>query len=580
MTVDPDIDGRREATRLMRRTRALAPLAVVILTVGAFALISLVARRADTARRDQLRAASVTLALDNLQSAPFKADPAAGGSPLRIRRVISHDETTIARGLTPADPDVPTAVVHAARQRLAEIIPVVTTIYDAATGKGGLAARAATTPIAQEQLTTRSAALSHELAIITRDDARTARRARRDTDLGTAAALALLLTVFLVFYVRSVRARRQVGRLAGENERLLQASRREAITDALTGLENRRALESDLAAGCAEPVAPGNPELLMAIFDLDGFKQYNDTYGHEAGDVLLRRLGGHLAAVARPQASAYRMGGDEFCLLVRCGPSAAEAILSRAAEALSDSGDEWHIGCSYGAAWVPSEAANPSDALRLADQRMYADKRSRASASRQLTDVLLAVISEQDAHDDRRITEVSRLATRVARELGQPEPETERIRVAATLHDIGNAAIPRTILDKPGPLTRAEWAFVRCHTAIGERFLLAAPALAATAPLVRSSHERVDGAGYPDGLCADAIPLGARIIAVCDAYAAMTSDRPHRTAETAAYALQELQRCRGSQFDAAVVDAFCRVVDGDEPAVPRQPLGSRRRNRG
>ncbi len=211
---------------------------------------------------------------------------------------------------------------------------------------------------------------------------------------------------------------------------------------------------------------------------------------------------------------------------------------------------------------------------------MYANKRSRASASRQLTDVLIAVISEQDAHDDRRVTEVSRLAARVARELGQPDDEIERIRVASTLHDIGNAAIPRTILDKPGPLTRAEWAFVRCHTVIGERFLLAAPALAATAPLVRSSHERVDGTGYPDRLAADAIPLGARIIAVCDAYAAMTSERPHRKAGTAAYALQELQRCRGTQFDAEVVDAFCRVVEGDEPAAEHEAPISRRVNRG
>ncbi len=343
----------------MRRTRLLAPLVVVILTVGAFALIAAVGRRADTARRDQLRAASVTLALDNLQSAPFKADPAAGGSPLKIRRVIADDETTIAQGLSPADPDVPAAVVRAARQRLTEIIPIVASIYDAATAKGGLSARAGTTPVAQEQLTTRSASLSHELAIITRDDARAARRARLDTELATAATLGLLLTVFMVFYVRSVRARLQVERLAGENLRLLQASREEASTDALTSLGNRRALEAALTAAYDQAAAPGEPELLMAIFDLDGFKQYNDSYGHEAGDGLLRRLGTRLAAVARPHGSAYRMGGDEFCLLVRCGPSAAEGILASAAATAATGGTSAAPTARRGSRPKPTAPATP-----------------------------------------------------------------------------------------------------------------------------------------------------------------------------------------------------------------------------
>jgi HD-GYP domain-containing protein (c-di-GMP phosphodiesterase class II) len=130
------------------------------------------------------------------------------------------------------------------------------------------------------------------------------------------------------------------------------------------------------------------------------------------------------------------------------------------------------------------------------------------------------------------------------------------VRQAAALHDIGKAAVPDAILNKPGPLSEDEWVFMRRHTVIGERIMQAAPALAAAAPLVRSSHERFDGAGYPDALAGREIPLGASVIAVCDAYDAMVSDRPYRAALTHAEALAELQRCAGTQFDPAVVRAF------------------------
>jgi HD-GYP domain-containing protein (c-di-GMP phosphodiesterase class II) len=131
---------------------------------------------------------------------------------------------------------------------------------------------------------------------------------------------------------------------------------------------------------------------------------------------------------------------------------------------------------------------------------------------------------------------------------------------AASLHDIGKAAIPDSILDKPGPLNGEEWAFMRTHTVIGERILTAAPALIEAARLVRSSHERWDGSGYPDGLAGQMIPLGARIISVCDAYDAMASDRPYRSRMSPEVALEELRRCAGSQFDPVVVAALAAVL--------------------
>jgi two-component system, cell cycle response regulator len=132
---------------------------------------------------------------------------------------------------------------------------------------------------------------------------------------------------------------------------------------------------------------------------------------------------------------------------------------------------------------------------------------------------------------------------------------------AAELHDLGKIGIPDEILDKPGPLDEVEWSFMRRHTTIGERILMAAPALRLVARLVRSSHERWDGRGYPDGLAGERIPLGARVVCVCDAFHAMTSDRSSRRAMSRSDALAELRRCAGTQFDPAVVDAFCRVLE-------------------
>jgi two-component system cell cycle response regulator len=297
------------------------------------------------------------------------------------------------------------------------------------------------------------------------------------------------------------------------------------------------------------------------MFDLNGFKQYNDTFGHGAGDALLARLGKRLAVVVEPSGSAYRMGGDEFCVLARRTADAGEGLLVAAASALADAGEGWSIDCSYGATWIPSEANAPSDALRKADRRMYAHKTSRSSASRQLTDVLVQVLSEQDTSLDAHADHVAELASRVAEALGQPDHEVYRVGLAAQLHDIGETAIPGTVRNRPGPLDARDWEFMHRHTLIGERIVLAAPALASTAPLIRSSHERIDGHGYPDGLIGEQIPIGARIIAVCDAFDAMTSDRPYRAATTSEAALAELARCAGTQFDADVVQAFSAITD-------------------
>ena len=331
-----------------------------------------------------------------------------------------------------------------------------------------------------------------------------------------------------------------------ENMTMLRASRIEATTDALTGLGNRRKLLEDLAA--AERGS-------LVLLDLDGFKGYNDAYGHLAGDALLARLGRRLAAVAGDAANAYRLGGDEFCVLTRDGRSAEEHA-TEAAAALCERGDGFSIASSYGTASMPDEAREPTEALRIADRRMYAQKHGReSSAGRQSRNVLLSALGERSPDLVDHVADVAELAVDTARLLGLPEHDVDQIRQAAELHDIGKVAIPDAILAKAGPLDDEEWAFIRQHTVIGERIVGAAPALANVARLVRSTHERWDGAGYPDGLKGEEIPVGSRVVAVCDAVAAMVSDRPYRLAIGLPGALEELRRCAGTQFDPSVVAA-------------------------
>jgi two-component system cell cycle response regulator len=346
-----------------------------------------------------------------------------------------------------------------------------------------------------------------------------------------------------------------------ENLHMLAHTRRAAFTDSLTGLANRRRLMEDLGDEL-ENGSGGGPRVLV-LFDLDGFKQYNDSYGHPAGDELLARLGRNLAEAIRPYGRAYRLGGDEFCALLSIRAPGPDAIVASASAALSERGEGFAIASSYGMVTLPQEAADAASALLMADRRMYAQKDGRrVSARRQSRDVLLRMLRERQPELHEHLRDVTELALSVGHRLGMSSEQLDELARAAELHDVGKMAIPDAILGKPGPLSEEEWSFMRRHTVIGERILDAAPALRPVAALVRSSHERYDGAGYPDGLAGEEIPLGARIVAVCDAYHAMTSHRPYRAARGHEEALEELRRCAGGQFDPSVVEAFGLTVEG------------------
>jgi diguanylate cyclase (GGDEF)-like protein len=348
-----------------------------------------------------------------------------------------------------------------------------------------------------------------------------------------------------------------------ENVAMLRHSRSEALADPLTGLGNRRALTRRLERffGAGEP-----DERLLVLFDLDGFKAYNDRFGHPAGDALLMRLTEGLSLSVGPGGEAFRMGGDEFCALVPASRDEREAAVARLAASLSESGDGFAVSCSYGAIALPGEAHSPSEALRIVDRRMYAHKQAgRMSAERQARDVLLHAMREGAHGLHAHGMAVAELGERMARALGLSTGQVCEVRQAAELHDVGKLAVPDRVLNTPGPLGHGDWALVHQHAGVGERIIAAAPALGHLALLVRHCHERWDGAGYPDGLSGEEIPLGARIIAVADAYETLTTVQPYRAAADPAVAVRELRRNAGRQFDPAVVAALVAVLD-DEPA--------------
>jgi two-component system cell cycle response regulator len=358
-----------------------------------------------------------------------------------------------------------------------------------------------------------------------------------------------------------------------ENRGLLGESRQQATTDPLTGLPNRRKLKRDLSY----VLAVNDAEHAFVMLDLNGFKAYNDSFGHAAGDMLLARLGASLAAAVRGRGEAYRLGGDEFCVLAPCVERDTGLLSASCARALATGGEGFAITAAHGAVSLPSESQDASSALALADARMYQNKATagRPQAANELAHVLAAVLEERAPALVSRDKTVCGLAVATGVQLGLSDDELDALRHAATLHDIGKMAIPESILDKLGPLSPSEWRLIRQHPIVGERILAAAPALQHAARLVRSSHERYDGRGYPDGLRADEIPLASRIIAVADAFAAMTSPRPYKPLRSAHEASAELKRCAGTQFDPFVTVAFAYALDN----TPELAIASASRQR-
>ena len=350
--------------------------------------------------------------------------------------------------------------------------------------------------------------------------------------------------------------------------------RRELSTDPLTGVRNRRALMEDLPRVCHR--ASEDEPAFLWFFDLNGFKRYNDSFGHVAGDALLARLGGRLHEAVKSCGTVYRLGGDEFCVLIAAPVTDPHALFQEARDALAEQGGAFTVTASAGAVEIPREAGVPTQALRLADQHMYREKlRDQRGAAELITSVLHAALAQRHPDLGGHSNDVAGDVELLARTVGLEPEAIDLIVKAGDLHDVGKLGIPDEIITKPGPLSNEEWEFMKQHTVMGEQIIAAAgPSLERIGPLVRASHERWDGMGYPDGLAGEQIPLGARIIAICDSFRAMMDERVYKPAMSLSEAIKELRRCAGTQFDPALVEVFCQLVtDRTEPDRLRSAAG-------
>ncbi len=343
---------------------------------------------------------------------------------------------------------------------------------------------------------------------------------------------------------------------------------RELSTDPLTGLRNRRALLEELPRTC-QRASEEEPAFLW-FFDLNGFKNYNDSFGHLAGDTLLTRLGQRLKDTVDGVGLVYRLGGDEFCVLIDEALQDPHALFVRARDSLTEKGGAFTVTAAAGAVEIPRETDDATQALRLADQRMYREKAtSQGGAAELITAVLHAALAQRHPDLGEHSNDVAGDVELLARTIGLDEETISLIIKAGDLHDVGKLGIPDEIISKPGPLSEQEWAFMKQHTVMGEQIIAAAgPSLERIGPLVRASHERWDGKGYPDGLAGEEIPLGARIVTICDSFRAMLDERVYKEALTLQDALAELRRCAGTQFDPYLVEVFCRLV-AERVAVER-----------
>jgi diguanylate cyclase (GGDEF)-like protein/PAS domain S-box-containing protein len=409
-----------------------------------------------------------------------------------------------------------------------------------------------------------------------------------------------------------------------ERKRLHAELETRAVTDSLTGLYNHAHFYQRLAEEIDRAKRYGH-RFALVMMDLDAFKHYNDSRGHQAGDEALHLVGECIRSAMRHSDMAFRYGGDEFVtILLNADVSKAQAVVRRInrriatrLKEMGDSAGAW-LGVSAGIACFPEDATTVDELVGMADAAMYDAKRlawargvmgraqavesgacpvetvhetqtrmlsgaanSLAAALQDLT--APDVVAESDlrtiaalgaaaeikdpfirGHQER----TSRLAATLANEMGLSPDRVRSLTTAGLLHDLGKVSVSEGILNKPGKLTESEFAKMKEHPALGATMIVSgAEALQPLAPIVRHHHERVDGSGYPDGLARENIPLEARILSVADAFDAMTHERAYRKALSTEEALGEIQRGAGTRFDSGVVEAFLGVVRrrGGEP---------------
>ncbi len=364
-------------------------------------------------------------------------------------------------------------------------------------------------------------------------------------------------------------------------ESALQAAKDQADRDPLTGLLNHRTFHKRLYEAVDEAHETSS-SIAIAIFDLDNFRFFNDAYGHVVGDEVLRMVADALRNASDHYLVTARFGGDEFVVIMDgIDPTNPEAITSCLSADLSDLGYQPEkeesvipITASIGFAIYPETTSNRHDLLRIADERLYRAKtggdfeteadrmRTQLGGSIQgfsMLDALVTAVDNKDRYTRKHSEEVMLYSRAIARELGMDEDQEYMIGVAALLHDVGKIGIPDAILRKPAQLTESEYEAVKQHPQMGAIMVTAVPGLEGTLDAVRHHHERWDGNGYPFGLRGLETPISARLMAVADAYSAMTTDRPYRKGMHPEKAMSIIERGSGVQWDPDCVAAALRV---------------------
>jgi diguanylate cyclase (GGDEF)-like protein/PAS domain S-box-containing protein len=329
--------------------------------------------------------------------------------------------------------------------------------------------------------------------------------------------------------------------------------------DQLTGLYNRRFFEEELR----RLDTPRNLPLTLTMLDINGLKLINDAFGHNAGDEVLRKVADAMRQECRADDIIARIGGDEFMILLpRTDSKQAAAIAERLEAAISSqSVESVNLSVSYGYESKESEEQEMSAIFRQAEDHMYRRKLTESSSMRYRTiTTIMRTLHEKNRREEEHSRRVGQLCVELGQTMGLAQSSLGELDTLGLMHDIGKIALSEDLLNKEGSLSDSEWRQIRRHPEIGYNILSSVNEYAVLAEHVLAHHERWDGSGYPRGLKEHEIPLQARMMAVADAFDAMTSFRPYREALSYSDALSELRRFSGSQFDPEVVDAFCRMI--------------------
>lgn len=373
---------------------------------------------------------------------------------------------------------------------------------------------------------------------------------------GTLFPVEVMMTSILLYGDKVIHA---LWRDISERNKMEQQLEYLSYHDQLTGLYNRRFFEEELKRLDVKRNFP----LSIVMADVNGLKLINDSFGHAEGDKLLEKVAEVISKGCRADEIVARLGGDEFVILLpRTDANETERVIKRIKNlARNEKIGSVAISISFGWETKNYEEERMSDILKKAEDHMYKKKLFESPSMRGKTiNAIINTLYEKDGQEEEHSHRVSVLCESMGKALNLPEEEIEKLKTVGLLHDIGKIAIEESILNKPGKLTDREWEEVKRHPEIGYRILSTVNEMSEIAEYVLSHHEKWDGGGYPKCLQGEEIPLQSRIIAVADTFDAMTSERSYRSALPEAYAIEELQKYAGSQFDREVVRVFIEKV--------------------